>query len=101
MAVPDFSWASQPFWQGHWTTPVGQTFTPASQLKTPRRLYQEAYIKRQNHLTLGYFLVQYHFALHPPFNMWEQKLKGMNKFKVGDDIKKETKKNVQNFNFKI
>ena len=24
--------------------------------------------KRQSHLTLGYFLVQYPFALHPPFN---------------------------------
>jgi hypothetical protein len=24
--------------------------------------------KRQSHLTLGYFLLQYHFALHPPFN---------------------------------
>ena len=23
--------------------------------------------QRQSHLTLGYFLVQYHFALHPPF----------------------------------
>jgi hypothetical protein len=26
--------ASQPTWQGHCTTPVGQTFTPASQMKT-------------------------------------------------------------------
>jgi hypothetical protein len=28
---------SQPTWQGHWTTPVGQTFTHTSQVKTTRR----------------------------------------------------------------
>jgi hypothetical protein len=31
--------ASQPTWQGYWTTPVSQTFTHASQIKTPRRPY--------------------------------------------------------------
>ena len=31
--------------------------------------------KRQSHLTLGYFLVQYHFALHPPFNIFINKMK--------------------------
>ena len=25
----------------------------------------------QSHITLGYYLVQYHFALHPPFNETE------------------------------
>ena len=27
--------------------------------------------QRQSHIKLGYFLVQYHFALHPPFNNWQ------------------------------
>jgi hypothetical protein len=30
---------SEPTWQGHWTTPLSQTFTHASQVKTPQRPY--------------------------------------------------------------
>jgi hypothetical protein len=35
--------ASQPTWQGHWTTPVSQTFTHAIQIKTPQRPYLGKY----------------------------------------------------------
>ena len=33
------------------------------------KLFLKNKTQRQSHLTLGYFLVQYHFALHPPFKI--------------------------------
>jgi hypothetical protein len=55
----------------HWGGPVAST----TKNRNCRGFYLKTLFSKQNpgqsHLTLGYFLLQYHFAPHPPFKVSE------------------------------